>query len=243
MTRVYCYTKIHEGGAIQISEDDLHHIINVMRHVNKDSIHVFNECDGEWLCELQISRSFQYFMPLKLIRQKENIATKNIAIAPCIIKSKRMQILVEKVVELGVNEIYPVISSRSLQEINIIRTTKCAKDAVEQSNRLTMPTIHKESKLNNLLENFAQKLTMLNNTNEKNEFEIILLHQNGKNITRCKKTLNNTNKLVIIGPEGGFTNEEMDMLNAYNVHQISISQNVLRAETAAIAAVTLLQLL
>jgi len=149
-------------------------------------------------------------------------ATK-VTIFMTILKKENFEIVVEKATELGVFKIIPIISSRTIkQNINIDRLKKIALEASEQSGRGEVPEIAKVEKFEDIIK-------------RRGEFEDAwIFEQNSKESIKDTKV---KNRAVIIGPEGGFTKEELVQAKKYEWETVSIGSLVLRAETAGIVGV------
>ncbi len=133
--------------------------------------------------------------------------------------------------QLGVTKIVPLITERSqFRSVNIERLTKCVIEATEQSERLSSPVIEPAISIQDYLKK-TNNFVLYANEHEKEENSILKLN---KDITDIS---------IVIGPEGGFTNDEIALLASYNnTHSISLGKNILRAETAAVAALAQIRL-
>lgn len=228
---------------IKIDKKDHHYLKNVMRLKNTEEIKIFNKSE-EYKSEI-INIDKGIINPVELLRQNTSVEY-NISLAFCIIK--RSQFLIEKATELGVDEIYPLKSQHSMPEFNANKINSWVKEALEQSNQIKSLQTHKPLNLKDL-----DKL-------DKN-YKVIVLNQHGvfineitesiikKNINTnkssvqfslFKKKLNNGSQnkiLLVIGPEGGFSQNETEYLKKYT--NVRISNNILRAETCAISAISI----
>ena len=133
---------------------------------------------------------------------------------------------------MGVTNIFPIITEHSvIKKFNYKRANACAIAASQQSGRLNIPKIHEIKELKKLLDNWNNdnEIIFCDEKEKKNYF---------KNLFKLKLKKINT---VLIGPEGGFTSSEKNFLNDLNyIHGISLGKRILRADTAAIAALSLL---
>ena len=138
--------------------------------------------------------------------------------------------MIQKATELGVTKFIPIIFERSIvRKINSKRLEKIIIEAAEQSNRIDVPVLDKCEKL----ESFLNK--------NKKQIELIFTDINTKN---KKIEIGNTIDqpiCIIIGPEGDFSEKERDKILSFeNVKQIKINENILRSETAAISALSII---
>ena len=204
-----------------------HYISKVMRIKSNEIFSLFNS-SGEWEAEIkEISKGMVEFNITKQLRQKEN--SKEIWLAFSPIKSNYFNFMIQKATELGVTKFLPIIFERSVvRKINNNRLEKIIIEASEQSNRINVPMLEKCQDLKNFLSKNNKKIelifTDLNTENKKLEI---------------KKT---TDKpiCIIIGPEGDFSGRERkEILSFEGVKQIKINENILRSETAAISALSI----
>ena len=149
-----------------------------------------------------------------------------------LIKSSKLDYLIQKCTEIGVKSFVPVISQKSVaKNLNIKRTEKIIKESCEQSNQLILPVIHEVEKLEKKLKSFDKNSIIffadINSSNNKIE----AVYENNKN----------HEFYLLVGPEGDFSLKERDLLNSMsNCIPISLGQNILRSETAAVVGLTLL---
>lgn len=198
------------------------HLINVFRIKIYNEIIIYNEEYGEWLCSItSINKNKVLVKCNKLLRYyKSNI---NASLAFCLIKYDNIKLIIEKCTELGITDFYPLISSYTqFNKINIDKLNLIAIQASEQSERLDVPTIHNICNINDFINNLPRNIKWYSAIERTSSNNIII----------------NNNVGFIVGPEGGFSEKEKQLLNSKTM-QISISKNVLRAETACISCASL----
>ena len=209
----------------KLDKSQSHYVSKVMRIKENEAFSLFNN-SGEWEAKiLNISKSIVEFNVTKQLRQKKN--TKELWLAFSPIKSNYFNFMIQKATELGVTKFLPVIFDRTIvRKINKERLEKVIIEAAEQSNRITVPSIEEPQKLKNFLSNDMDLIfTDLNTTHTK--------------IDLTKLTTKPT--CVIIGPEGDFSEEEREEILKFNgVQSIKINENILRSETAAISALSII---
>ena len=150
-----------------------------------------------------------------------------IHISPALFKRNRFEILLEKATELGVKEIHPIIMERSVKtSINIDRCNKILISAAKQCRRSFFPILHKPKDLQTLL-----------NSNEDCKYYACHLDAD-LNLFSYKDTQTYPSN-VIVGPEGGFSKAEIDIMRNSGVLFFHLGNRRLRAETAAISSITL----
>ena len=211
----------------KLDKPQSHYISKVMRIKSNEVFSLFNS-SGEWEAKIkEISKGIVEFNITKQLRQKKN--NKEIWLAFSPIKSNYFNFMMQKATELGVTKFIPIIFERSVvRKINHNRLEKIVIEASEQSNRINIPVLEKCQNLKNFLSKNNKKIelifTDLNTENRKLEI---------------KKT---TDKpiCVIIGPEGDFSEKEREeILSFEGVNKIKINENILRSETAAISALSI----
>ena len=208
-----------------LDKSDINHIINVMRMKvgNKFKI-VYNE--KLYTCAIKNieKRNVEYeIIDTEELKDKKKY---KVILACSIIKEQKMDYLIQKATELGVDEIIPVITERTIVKVDskkdnkINRWTKIAKEATEQSHRIKMPTIHNIITLKELI-NVRGNAKIVCNTNEMSKNIKKVLQDNKKSDTM----------IIVVGPEGGFSEKELTFLTENDFISVSLGNNVLRAET------------
>ena len=213
----------------KLNRSQSHYLTKVMRVKVGESFSLFNQ-SGEWEAKInEISKGIVEFTVLKKLREKNN--EKDIWLAFTPIKSNFFNFMIQKATELGVTKFIPIISDRTIvRKINYVRIEKIIIEASEQSNRIKVPKVEKIQNLNSFLEK--------NN----NKINIIFGDLNTENQNLDLKIKNEDKPIcIIIGPEGDFTeSERYQILNFNGVQSLKINNNILRAETAAISAISII---
>lgn len=216
--RLYIDIPLCANTQIALPDAQAHYIRNVMRKKEGAPIRAFNTRDGEFETTLAFIGKRDIALNItQQIRAPQNNARRIHLITP-VLKKDRMDILVEKSVELGVTDIHPAIFERSdIRDIKSERLTAQIIEAAEQSERLSIPDLHPIQKLQNL--NFSCPIFAALERSEAKPFD------------------NTQGDLaILIGPAGGFTDNEREWLNdSPNITPVTLGENILRAETAAIA--------
>jgi len=222
-------------GSIAIIEEDFNHF-KAKRVKKGELIEVINEGDFHpYLCEVEDigKRRISCKVLEKLPR---NVPLVEIVLLQCIpVKLQTMDLIVEKVTEIGVSKLVPLISKRSFQNKEIVerklpRWERIAKETLKQCGRHKPLMLGKPVKLENLggiLEEKALKVFPFERENGSSLFDLDLGTFEGKTY-------------IVVGPEGGFSKEEVQNLEKLGFFKISLGNFILRAETAAIAASALL---
>ena len=226
--RLYHPNSIAENSTSLLSKEHTHYIVNVLRLKRGSKINFFNEY-GEWKSEIIfLDRNRVEVKFLNKIKEVKKL--NNIQLAICLVKKNPLENIFQKATELGVSKIIPLISDRTeVKDINYERAKKIVIEATEQSNQLVPPTISDMIKLKNFLESLDQSTKLLfADVNSKNNLDI-------KDFKEVKSLC------VLIGPEGDFTPKEREtILSKTNTIPFSLSNNILRADTATISAISLI---
>ena len=212
----------------KLNKSQSHYLAKVMRAKVGESFSLFNQ-SGEWEAKInEILKGIVEFTVLKKLREKDN--EKNIWLAFAPIKSNFFNFMIQKATELGVTKFVPIITDRTIvRKINYERIEKIIIEASEQSNRIKVPKVEKTQNLNLFLENNNNKINIIfGDLNTENQNLDPKLKKENKPI--C----------IIIGPEGDFTESEREqILNFKDVQSLKINNNILRTETAAISAISI----
>ena len=226
--RLYYPNSIVENTTSLLSKEHTHYLANVMRSKRGSNINFFNK-EGEWISEIVFLEKDRVEVKF-LNRVKESIKSSNIELAICLVKKNPMEIILQKATELGVAKITPILSERTeVKELNFERANKIVIEATEQSNQLIPPKISKIIKLKDLIYN-------LKDTNK-----LFFADINCKLKLKKEDIKDDNLKTLLIGPEGDFSpNERKMILENNNTISFSLSKNILRADTATISALSLI---
>ena len=211
----------------KLDKPQSHYINKVMRIKSNEVFSLFNS-SGEWEAKIkEISKGIVEFNITKQLRQKEN--NKEIWLAFSPIKLNYFNFMIQKATELGVTKFIPIIFDRSVvRKINHNRLEKIIIEACEQSKRINVPVLEKCQNLKNFLSKNNKKI------------ELIFTDLNTENKKLNVKKTTDRSICVIIGPEGDFSEKERkEILSFDGVNKININENILRSETAAISALSI----
>ena len=227
--RLYFSDKIQSDLVAHLQKEQSHYLKDVMRLKAGDTFSVFNS-EGEWsACVQGYEKKSTKIKILEKVRDKKN--EHNIWLAFTPIKQNPLTFMIQKGTELGVQKFIPILSERTaVKDINIERVKKIIIESAEQSNRISVPEITKLETLKNLISSFPKKgcLVFCDINCDKSDLKNIL----------SKKDIGPI--CILIGPEGDFSeNERKLIIDLKQSKPISLAKNILRAETAAVAAVTL----
>ena len=227
--RLYFPDKIQSDLSSHLPKEQTHYIKDVMRLKIGDKLSIFN-ISGEWNAVIQsYEKKGARIKVMKKVREKEN--EKNIWLAFSPIKQNPLNFIIQKGTELGIQKFIPILTERSMvREINIERIKKIIVEASEQSNRISVPEINSPKSLKDFLLQFPKNgyLIFCDINSDKNSLKKIL------------EKKNNTPLCILIGPEGDFSENERKMIIEQNqTFSISLAKNILKAETAALSAIAI----
>lgn len=232
-TRLYIAAPLTAGGAASLDDAQAHRLRNVLRLAPSAAVAAFNPRDGEYLCRiLELSRGGGRLEAIEMLRAPAPEPDLWLAFAP--IKRARLDWLVEKATELGVAALLPVWTARTQPErINIGRLAAHATAAAEQSERLSVPEICEAQPLDRLIADWpgGRRLLVCDETGA------------GAPIAAALAGFASDGPAaLLVGPEGGLAETELDALRKLPfVINVSLGPRVLRAETAAVAALAVFQ--
>lgn len=216
-------------------KNDINYLKNVMRAKILDKIEVFNGQDGDFLAQiLNISKNQISLQILNQIKGQEQNSQLTLAFAP--VKNVKNQFLLQKAVELNCDRIIPIVTKHSVvDDINLEKLQIVAKESCEQCESNVIPKIEPIIKLEQLLkQDLSQKILILCDESGKGQKASEILPKVAKN------RVENQEIIVFIGPEGGFSEEEFKKFYQLdNLYSISLGSRILRADTALISALTL----
>ena len=226
--RLFYQKKLSDNLIGNLDKKQSHYVSKVMRLRENDEFNVFNE-SGEWIAQIKkINKTGIEFQIVKQLRSKESRVDIWLAFSP--IKSNYFNFMIQKSTELGVTKFIPLIFERSIvRKINNDRLKKIIIEATEQSNRIFTPEIESPIKLQNFLSTYEDKIKLIFTDLNSNKKKISLIRSEKKPL--C----------ILIGPEGDFSeSERLKILNFKDVETIKLNDNILRSETAAISALSVI---
>lgn len=230
--RLYTNSALSDSAYIELSKENAHYLANVMRKKSGDDILLFNGCDGEWLGTLDnISKKSGQVKVKQQTKSQQN--SPDLLLCFALVKNAPSANIVQKATELGVGALQPMITKYTVaKRINIDKISSNVIEAAEQCRRLDVPKVLETSSLTDILNNWDEERTIIL-CDESGEGKPILEALSGKNINKAA---------IFIGPEGGFSADEFEMLRK-KPYMISVGMGarILRADTAAIAAITCYQ--
>ena len=232
MQRLFVPHPMEPGGAVDPDPQQAHYLLNVLRLKPGSQLLVFNGMDGEWLAETaEVSRKEIRLSLMMQVRPQPAPSDLLYCFAP--LKQGRLDYMVQKAVEMGAGRLQPVITQHTqMSTIGVERIRANAIEAAEQCGILAIPEIAEPVKLDRLIWEW----------------------EHGRRLIFCDEGADSNNPApalaaieerrlgLLIGPEGGFSDEERRMLRALAyVTPIPLGPRILRADTAAVAALAVIQ--
>ena len=230
-TRLWLEAALAPEARVDLDQAQAHFLKTVLRLEPGSRLLVFNGQDGEWLAEIAtLDKKAGYLTLQRQTRAQETSSDIWLAFAP--IKAGRIDWLVEKATELGAARLLPVITRRTVVErVKLERLQANAREAAEQSERLDVPEILEPQPLERLLQQWPAERTLL----------VAAETGSAEPLPEALEALSGPAGLLI-GPEGGFAPEELELVaRATFVRRVSLGPRILRAETAALAALAVVQ--
>ena len=229
--RLYVPAELDEGGIAQLSPGQAHYLRNVLRFDAGAALRVFNERDGEFEGCVEAIGKGRTSVALG-VRRRAPEAPFDLWLAFAPVKRARLDFLIEKATELGVSAVLPVWTRRTIVErVNRSRLEANAIEAAEQTGRLSVPRIEEPQPLERLLAHWPSGRHLL------------ACAERGEAAPLAGALAGLAPPLaVLVGPEGGFDESELDALRELPfVTPVGLGPRVLRADTAALAALAVVQ--
>lgn len=225
LPRLFVRMALGEGVRVELDPGQANYLGNVMRLGEGGEVLLFNGADGEWLARVtETGRKRMTLATEQRVRAQEAVPDLQLAFAP--IKRAQTDWLVEKATELGAARLSPVITARTIVErVKLERLEAIAIEAAEQCSRTSLPTIDEPVPLARFLAAREPGRTLY------------FADESGG--APAAKAFAAGPAAILTGPEGGFTGDERAAIRAAsNTVAISLGPRILRAETAALAAIT-----
>ena len=235
--RIYLEAPLTGGAEVAFDRDQANYLRNVLRLGHDDAVLLFNGRDGEWRAKLALTgkRALSATVGERLRQQQEPLDL-HFLFAP--LKHARLDYLVQKAVEMGASRLQPVITRHTqVARVNTERMRANAIEAAQQCGVLTLPEIKEPVAFKTIAgSDDAERLLVFCDEDAEVTDPVAALAQ-AQPLGQGRPPL-----AVLIGPEGGFAEDEREALrNRPNVVRIALGPRILRADTAAVAALALVQ--
>lgn len=235
MVRLFVDQNLPGSGSIALSQEDSHYITTVMRMKVGGKVLLFNGRNGEWKSSIEDVHKRRAVLSIEE-QTKPQGQEPDLWLVFAPIKKTRIDFMAQKATEMGVSRLVPVFTKHTnVDRVKTERLVANAKEAAEQCERMMVPKVDEPQKLDQVLANWPE----------------------GRQLMFCDEDLSGTTAIeklsalkkvgpepwaILIGPEGGFFEDEREKLNGLSfAHKVSLGPRILRADTAAIAALALWQ--
>jgi 16S rRNA (uracil1498-N3)-methyltransferase len=225
--RLHVTAPLHAGAELDATAAQAHYLRAVMRRAVGDVVALFNGADGEWLARIAaLRRDGARLVAEHLLRPQAPEPDLWLLFAP--LKRDATDLVVQKATELGAAVLKPVLTMRgNTLRLNMLRLAAIAAEAAEQCERLTVPRIDPPAALADLLASWPKLRPLI----------VAVERADAPPIYPVRGPA-----ALLVGPEGGFVPAELDALRRHPfVHPATLGPRILRAETAAIVGLALLQ--
>jgi 16S rRNA (uracil1498-N3)-methyltransferase len=232
MQRLFIEAPLSAGAVYEASKEQFNYLVNVLRFEAGDAVLVFNGRDGEWRAELSFpTRKRLFLTAIEQTRPQPAPCDLHYLFAP--LKVGRLDYLVQKAVEMGAGLLQPVMTQHVQGRIgNLDRVRANVIEAAEQCGVLGIPEVTEPQRLEDLLADWPK------------DRRIIFCDEGdaGQNPLTLLSSIKEKKLALLIGPEGGFSESEQDLLRSLDfVSAIPLGPRILRADTAAVAAMAVIQ--
>lgn len=230
--RLYVTQGLQQGADIALDKGQSHYVANVMRQRVDAPLRLFNGQDGEWLARIISASKREVILHLEeQLRAQSGLADIHYLFAP--LKHARLDYMVQKATEMGIAQLQPVITQNTnVNRVNVERMQTNVVEAAEQCNLLAIPKVCEPAKLDAFLGNWPE------------DRKLIFCDESAQSASPLELLggLKPQPIAVLVGPEGGFTETEREvLLNHPKSLAISLGPRIMRADTAAVAALSLVQ--
>lgn len=231
--RLFVAADLAAEAEVPLTRDQANYLLNALRLRQSDAVLAFNGRDGEWRTSLTVSsRRAASLRALQCVRAQNRPPDLHYLFAP--LKHARQDYMAQKAVEMGVSRLRPVLTRRTqTHRINLERMRANAVEAAEQCGILTIPEIDPPVALDSIAQNWPlDRLLIFCDEDADVADPLAALHAAPAKPSAA----------LLIGPEGGFDSDEREMLRCIpGVAILSLGPRILRADTAAVAALALVQ--
>lgn len=238
MSIFYVKNEQINGENAYIEGEDVKHIKDVLRYNINDNIDICDENGIKYITQIINMAKEKISLKILEVSSETSEPSVNITLFQGLPKSDKLEMIIQKCTELGVSEIVPVITERVIVKLDeksankkLERWNKIAQEAGKQSGRQKIPKVKNINNLKNLIEILPK-------------YDILLLPYECEKEVTLKSVLRNLDKnvkniAIFIGPEGGFSENDLKLLNLPNAKKVTLGPRILRTETAGLATVSM----
>lgn len=245
--RFYFEEKIGANTSLEFSSaGTVHQLRNVFRLKKGDTLIVFDGSGSDFECKIAEMEKSRIILDVVSVSKSRFVPNGKLVLCAAIVKKDTFEWLVEKAVELGVTDIIPVVAERSEKKLlNESRLNKICVEASEQSGRGTVPVIHRIVNLNEAIKRDLKGELKEVSGMQALDCSYLAFHTEGESFKKAdftsKKQVNDQALFVFIGPEGGWSPQELEAFHKEGIAVACLGPQILRAETAVISALSVIE--
>lgn len=232
MTRLFLEETVHLGQSLFLTGEKAHYLSVVLRCKPNDKILITDRTGTAYSAEITALTKKQVTLNVTGPFSQNNESFLEIVLLQGLLKGEKMDFVIQKAVELGITEIMPVITERSQvrETRRLARWQKIAEEAARQCRRNRVPVIHEPAQMEDVI------------TAQTSGKGIICWEKDGLPFPEALQPFIEEKRIMLcIGPEGGFSEEEVKTATDKGFTVASLGRRILRAETAAIASIAIVQ--
>jgi 16S rRNA (uracil1498-N3)-methyltransferase len=247
LTRVFVAGELQSGSVLELPRETGAHLAKVLRARSGDAVVLFNGDGREFTGAIETVQGSRVSASIGAARLIDRESPFQLTLVQCVPRGDRMDFIVQKATELGVMRIVPVLSQRSVVRLDAAQAASkqahwraVAVSACEQCGRNRLPSVDTPLPLLSYLGGLAQ-------TTAGEVLRLVLEPERAQHIERGARAIDIASPLsassaeIAIGPEGGFAPEELEAFDLSTFARMRLGPRILRTETAAIAAIVVLQ--
>jgi 16S rRNA (uracil1498-N3)-methyltransferase len=230
--RLHVDAPLYVGAVVVLDKSQTHYLATVLRLKSKDRLLVFNGRDGEWEAAVEVQKRAAVLHVDAKTRAQTEPTDLHYLFAP--LKAARLDYMIQKAVEMGVSQLQPVLTRHGqVARVNASRMRANAIEAAEQCGILTLPAIAEPAEFTRVIAEDGRGRTLIF-CDEDAEV--------ANPVAALSRVPPRSPLSVLIGPEGGFAEDERSaLLRLPNVVRLALGPRILRADTAAVAALAIVQ--
>ncbi len=226
--RLFVAQELAAGAAVVLTGNPAHYLTRVMRVAEGAAVVLCDDITGEWAARVQSAGKREVVLEVtERLRLKESVP--DFVLCAALLKKDRFDLVLEKATELGAAKIQPVLTRRCVADkLNLDRARALVTEAAEQCARTALPELAEPMKLDALMSGWPSGRVLF------------FADEMGGESAAPRFAQSPAPAALLVGPEGGFDDQERNLIRAHSMTQaITLGPRILRAETAAIAAMAL----
>ncbi len=232
--RFYLNEKIGSQKELVLNSKELvHQIRRVFRFKKGDLLTVFDGSGNDYVCSInEFEGESRVSLVIRESEKSRFMSERDIYLIASVVKKDKFETIAEKATELGVTHIMPLISERSEKKaLNTVRLNKIITEASEQSGRGNIPTLHGQKIFTEIIDFMETNKDMTH---------LVFHTEAGESVIDARRSvsLRDGSIAVYIGPEGGWSDDELALFHRAGAQIICLGKQILRAETAVISALS-----